>query len=653
MSKINRWLRSKEKLFLVVLCGALMASFGLGGALFSLLDRRGPGGGRVFGEDVPGERINNLRRGLMALARNAAMKPQEQWALAWQALILAEEAERVGLVVTDVEVAQVIEANFRLEGGEFDQAAYQEFLTRAGIDRGTYENAWHIVMLAERLRAYVLESVIVPPEEAWLWYVQEEKEVKARYAQLPVDRLQPLVTLDEDEARKFYEENRLKRKGAGEFGAGYLRPERVRIEYLIARYTDMAEGIEISEDRILEYYEANKDTLYQVPVEQPEVPPAGPEAGDSGPLDADSDNETDTAGETQPDGEEGVEDVTPPEAPAAQAPGEERADQPAEPGLRYESLAEVHDEIEGRLRKEEAQKHAEAVMKEVNRAVWKRIDESRSDTSDAAISLVTLGEAFKEAGVTLITTDYFTAEKANEILPGSPGFIERAFGRRSVSAYYVSPVLESTAGKFVFRLLDMQPATPEPYEEVAERVMADLRLKKASELARRIAAKAVRAENIDAAEQAVRTALETHLAEAGERVEEKDPAAYYEAGETDFFKRPTAMQPWLASGSDSGANLPGDYDTREFVEAAFNLKLGEMITAADAQDAKAVYVLQTSASRTPGREQFEGDRQRVTRRFRSLKQQEAYAAWLSDLRRRAAPSPEVMRYLALLPGWGG
>ena len=109
MSKINVWLRSKQKLFLVIICCACMMAWFIGPSFMGLVTRSPIGGGRVFGKRIPGRKVLALAKSLNVLLGPRARANLH--GLAWQALILQEEAKRYGISASEVEGSRQSTAN--------------------------------------------------------------------------------------------------------------------------------------------------------------------------------------------------------------------------------------------------------------------------------------------------------------------------------------------------------------------------------------------------------------------------------------------------------------------------------------------------------------------------------------------------------------
>lgn len=481
-----------------------------------------------------------------------------------------------------------------------DEAAYNAFLAQRGVTRADFEHVLGQLIVSEKLRAVIVASVSLPEEEAWRWYGRQGEKVKARFIQIPAKDLVPLTSADDDTVSAFYEANANTPQGKGPFGAGYLQPEKVKIETVMALSSTFGERADLSEDQIAAYYEEHKED-YRKP-------------------DPDKASQEDSESEGTTSDEEKSPEYTP--------------------------LAEVKEQIEKTLRREAGDREVERVMKEVNEVVWKALEVPFGSDEVRTVDLAAIAEQF---GLEHRVTDYFSAEEASKIMPGATALTKRAFGQGMDSIGYISTVLDARDGKFVFKTLGIKPAAPAPLDEVRSKVLEHARLKAASEMTLDIATTAVTASDIDDAASRVEAAIADLLNNAGEAVKEKAATAYYQRGETPFFGR---VLEYSGRRFHFGAGLPGNFDSVNFAEAAFNLKDGEVGMASDADDEpRAVCLLQRTEAQSPERADFDAQKERIVPQLLQAKRAETLRSWKADLRRRAHPSEEVLKFLVLIPDW--
>ena len=139
MSGINSWLRSKEKLFLVLICCVVILGWYVMPHVAKLFMPAPLPGGRIFDEKVPAKEVMALTQCVYAIVgQQLRIDPA---AIAWQALILDAEAKRYGIAASETDVAAFLEGRFKREDGGTDEQAYIAFLRQNSLSRNDFETA--------------------------------------------------------------------------------------------------------------------------------------------------------------------------------------------------------------------------------------------------------------------------------------------------------------------------------------------------------------------------------------------------------------------------------------------------------------------------------------------------------------------------------
>lgn len=169
--------------------------------------------------------------------------------------VLMQEAERLGLAVSPVQLRQAVERIplFQDKQGKFDPEAYKRVLTTQGQSMGRFEESMRRSLLEENLRRDITAAAWVSPEEARAFfdYAQELREIE--YVFFPASDYKPQPPAD-DEIRAWYESNR----------AQFAIPAKVDVEYVLVRPEDMVKPESIDADSVKAWYEKNMDR-YAVP----------------------------------------------------------------------------------------------------------------------------------------------------------------------------------------------------------------------------------------------------------------------------------------------------------------------------------------------------------------------------------------------------
>jgi len=639
MSKVNVWLRKKQTLILAVLCSVLMVSWYGGSQLIGALSR-GVGKtstGTLFGRKVPAREFMALQWRVYRLAQMSKVPPDIVTAKAWETLLLAEEARRCGLEVTEADVRDLIRRRFPGRSGSgLDEHAYAAFLDRIGLAAAEYEKLMRDLLMSNLLEEMVLTSVVLPKDEAWLWYSRENRTTQVRYIRLRGEDLAPLCTASDAEVRNFYEEKADTPRERG----GYQEPERVQIEYVMAPLAKYAEEVKVTDAEIREYYDSHRDEFrIEAPAEDKETEAQGDTKGE-----ADSTEASNSGAEKDDPGSAASK--------AGAAEGESSSDTAAsdegekEEAPKVKPLDEVRDEIARKLRTEKGKRRADEIMRQVNEEIWKALEVPFGSEEVRTVSLRELAEKFN---LLYRRPPPFTRAEALSVIPGAFRLPEKAFGQGDSAVKVPGPVMTADEGPFIFQILEIQQAHPAPFEEVAAQVAEDLRRRKGFELARKIAEEAAKAANLDEA----KTVVLRLLREAAKGSASIEPDKLFTTGETKFFSAPREHRDYLSGNTvrylyDIG--LAEGHNYARFGDEAFRLNEGQVGWVAE-PEIETAFVMERAATRPAQRAKFEEEYERVAPRLLEKKRRAVMKTWRADLLRRAQPSDEVLASLARLPEW--
>jgi peptidyl-prolyl cis-trans isomerase D len=171
---------------------------------------------------------------------------------------LVYEAKRMGIEVTDADLAGALRANFPMlfPNGQFvGKDAYAAILEQQqGMTIPDFETELRQQLLLSRLNGLVDDSVIVTPDEVAREFRNKNEKVKLEYVALSSDKLRSEVNITPDQVRAYFERAR----------SQYQTPEKRSFDMLVADETKLGQKITIPDDELRRIYEANKDQ-YRVP----------------------------------------------------------------------------------------------------------------------------------------------------------------------------------------------------------------------------------------------------------------------------------------------------------------------------------------------------------------------------------------------------
>jgi peptidyl-prolyl cis-trans isomerase D len=166
--------------------------------------------------------------------------------------ILLAEADRMGLRVTDDEVAQYIVGlpSFQLPDGRFvGEDRYSQLLRANGYTVEHFEEAVRTDLLSDKVRSVLSENLYVSDEEVVAAYKDEKETATIRYLRLPSDSLRNEITVSEEELEDYFSEHQ----------EDFRIPERRLVDYLLIDPDHLRDGLEIPADEIRGYYDTHTD----------------------------------------------------------------------------------------------------------------------------------------------------------------------------------------------------------------------------------------------------------------------------------------------------------------------------------------------------------------------------------------------------------
>ncbi len=110
-------------------------------------------------------------------------------------------------------------------------------------------------------------------------FVQSQSaEVKITGVRISADRYMADVKVDDKDVTELFERYKDNLPGEGErYGFGYRRPDRVKIEYLSLPFRKLLDKVDVGEDEVLSYYDANRKDYHGQSETQPAPPDPTPE----------------------------------------------------------------------------------------------------------------------------------------------------------------------------------------------------------------------------------------------------------------------------------------------------------------------------------------------------------------------------------------
>ncbi|MCA1850413.1 MAG: SurA N-terminal domain-containing protein, partial [Acidobacteria bacterium] len=159
----------------------------------------------VNGEEIT---VGDVASTLSARGADASMLNRQIGELLLKQLISdrvkVQEAERLGLTVSDAELAERIRENNKDSSGKVDMKRYRESVG----DVARFEEQVRDSIAIEKLRAFITASVTVSEEELQTEFRRRNTEFDLVYVPIVADKLAAKISASDQELRAYYEQHK-------------------------------------------------------------------------------------------------------------------------------------------------------------------------------------------------------------------------------------------------------------------------------------------------------------------------------------------------------------------------------------------------------------------------------------------------------------
>ena len=526
-------------------------------------------------------------------------------------ILILQHASELGMQVSEQELVQDITQTpaFQNNSGQFDKVLYQRILSRMGTNSKDYEKEKQRAMLSSKIRSYLTALAQVSDQEAKQWYDWDGKEVSMKYAVFEPDTFKD-VEVSEDEVRAYYEAN----------SEIFETEPKIKISYMYFDPNDFLAKQEVPQEEIESYYDENienyfednavhaRHILFSLDKEAP------PEKVEEALKKAQEVEAKAKAGE---DFAELAKEYS--DGPTAPKGGDlgfftrNRMVKPFEDAAFALKAGEISEPVRTDfgwhiIKVEEVKEARTKELAEVEESI--RLKLAKDMALDAAynaaesafdhlLAEMDMEKVAKAAGAELKTTDYFTKEGPKDLLPSAAELAEEVFDMHKDS---FSDVLQFKEGFYIAWILDKKPAIIPELEDVKAKVQADV--KKEAMLR---AAKDKAAEFLGALK-------------AGENMEEAAARFNVTVKNTGFFKR--------------GGYIPDVGNEPAVVTAAFLADTANPYPPAPIEGAKGVFVTCATEEKYPEPDGFETQKEEIKQKLLAGKRASILEEALTALRDR-------------------
>ena len=247
-----------------------------------------------------------------------------------QTRLLAEEADRIGLVVSDDTVNEFLRT---LTQDKVPREGFKSLVKELNTTQAHVFSALRAELAAQRLREMSLPSGEATPAQRWDYYRRLKQRAVVEVAPVAVaEFIDEVSDPDEAELTQFFDEHKEQEPQPTSPTPGFKIPQQAAFQYFVAEYSKFYDEAAVTPAEIEKHYEANKDSKYLYSAfDFPEPKkPAAKEPADEKPADEKPADEK--PADEKPADEKPAEEKPADEVPAGEEPDSEKpaAEKPAE-----------------------------------------------------------------------------------------------------------------------------------------------------------------------------------------------------------------------------------------------------------------------------------------------------------------------------------
>jgi len=158
--------------------------------------------------------------------------------------LLLREAQRLGLAVSDEEVAASVMATFQVEG-RFDPQYYRNALRSQNMTPSQFEGDERERLLIAKMENLLTDGITVGEEEIRDAFLAENEKLTLAYVKVPFARFASQVKVDDEAIEAYYNANKEE----------FRQPAKVSIEFAAYPPERFEEAVQISEEEVRRAYE--------------------------------------------------------------------------------------------------------------------------------------------------------------------------------------------------------------------------------------------------------------------------------------------------------------------------------------------------------------------------------------------------------------
>ncbi|MEO7146141.1 MAG: peptidylprolyl isomerase, partial [Bryobacteraceae bacterium] len=172
---------------------------------------------------------------------------------------VAYEAKRLGLSISDAQVAEAIKASPQFaplfqNGQLVNKQAYENFLAQQNLTIGEFEDNFKKQMLQTEMLNIALNGIIVTPTDVEAAFKKKNEKLKVEYVAFSPDKFKAQIKPSPDELKAYFNANR----------GSFTIPAKRGFDMILLDEAKVGESIDIPDAVLRQNYDANQDK-YRTP----------------------------------------------------------------------------------------------------------------------------------------------------------------------------------------------------------------------------------------------------------------------------------------------------------------------------------------------------------------------------------------------------
>ena len=177
-----------------------------------------------------------------------------------QTRLLAEEADRIGLVVSDDTVNEFLRT---LTQDKVPREGFKSLVKELNTTQAQVFSALRVELAAQRLREMSLPSGEATPAQRWDYYRRLKQRAVVEVAPVAVaEFIDEVSDPSQEELTKFFDEHKEQEPQPTSPTPGFKIPQQAAFQYFVAEYDKFYDEAAVTQEEIEKHYEANKDQKY-------------------------------------------------------------------------------------------------------------------------------------------------------------------------------------------------------------------------------------------------------------------------------------------------------------------------------------------------------------------------------------------------------